>query len=349
MFLGLAASTKYIALLAGAPIAAAVVVLAFRAKAFRKLTGGIVLATLVSSPWYVTNFVRTGDPVYPLGSSLFGGRQYSLEKVATWSRQPGDSWIDVWRDYFLAPQTLDADPGGILFLLILLLGAATAFRRGSPRSLKLGALMMLALWLPFLPLTTAIRYLTPAIGGAMILAGAAIEQTTSRWTTALVALFALRGGMVTAAHNAHFRNALPAAVGIEPEEAYIRRNFPPASLYERAARELPAGARVLAINETRLFRFPRPVTVSRVYDPPLLERYVSGAPNVAEVVRRLRRDGITHLLVTPKPVERGGGPQLDAHETQLVTALARASKIVDREGDLYLLKLPRDRDGTMGR
>ncbi len=351
ILLGLAASIKYTALLACLPIALLIVVAALRARRWRGLAAAIALGAVVASPWYVTNAVRTGNPVYPLATSFFGGAtSHAQSMVESWSREDGKSWRDVWSGYFLAPQTLDEDVGGLLFLAVAAIGVGLATRsKGTP--LRISAVTALAMWAVFLPLTAALRLLLPAVAATLVVAGAAFEQAPRARTAiaVLTILFALRGGLIVAAHNAHFMNPLPAAVGIEEEKDYLARNFPPAALYARLDERLPLEARFLAINEVRLFRFPRPVTAPRVLDPPLLARYIEGAHTAEEVLQRLRRDGVTHLLVAPKPIERGPAPKFSPSAESLFNELLRRSRVIDREGTTVAIELPAStRERTIG-
>ncbi|HKR62659.1 MAG TPA: hypothetical protein VJZ00_02915, partial [Thermoanaerobaculia bacterium] len=319
VLLALSASMKYTALIAGLPLFL---------LAVRKSPRAVLLGVLVLSPWYATNALRTGNPIYPIGEATHP----AAEMVATWS---GESRLDVWTNYFARPQTLDEDVGGLLFLVVAVTGLALARKQRA-------TFVVLAMWVLYLPLTAAMRLLLPAVLATLIVAGAALEQFERKHVAiALVAAFALRGALVAIAHNARFFNPLPAAVGIEDERAYVERNFAPARLFARADTLLPRDARLLAINEVRLFRFPRPVTASRVLDPPLLRRYTSGARDVAEVVRRLRADGITHLLAAARPVERGTGIALTADEDRLTRALLHESRMLHRDGAVALFELPR--------
>ena len=329
--LGLAVSVKYTALIAGLPLFAAIAISLVRARAFRRLALGIALGALVVSPWLITNLVRTGDPIYPLASK----NHPAASVAATWS---GSSWMDVWSAYFLRPKTLDEDAGGLLFLVTGAAGFAAALSR---RELRAAAACGIALWVVHVPLTAAMRLLLPAVVATLVLAGTAFEQLERRRLAMLLAgAFAIRGGIVAAAHNAHFLNPLPAAIGIESERDYIHRTVSAAPLFERADRILPPHARVLAINEVRLFRFPRPVSASRIVDPPLVRRYLAAAATPQIVIERLRRDGFTHVLIATRPVERGAGLRLTREEERLVTATLRMCKVVDREGNTMLLELP---------
>lgn len=342
ILLALAASIKYTALLACLPVAVAIVAAALRARQWRRLAVAVALAAVVASPWFVTNALRTGNPVYPLATSIFGGAATGHQSMAaSWSRVGGKSWGDVWSDYILAPQTLDEDVGGLLFLAVAALGLGLALRAG-PARLRIAAVTALAMWAVFLPFTAAMRLLLPAVAATLVVAGAALEQTTRarRAIAVLAILFALRGGLIVAAHNAHFMNPVPAAVGIEKEEDYLGRNFPPAALYARLDQRLSPDARFLAINEVRLFRFPRPVTAPRAFDPPLLARYLEGARTSDEILQRLRRDGFTHLLLAPKPIERGPVPKFSPRAESLFTDLLRRSRVIDRQGPTLAIELP---------
>ena len=328
--LGLAASIKYTALLVCIPIA---IVMARRA---RPVLIGIALAALIASPWYVTNAIRTGNPVYPLASQFFGGAPHDAQDmVSNWSAAKGQSWIGVWSGYFLAPQTLDEDIGGVLFLAIAILGLTMAFAS----KLRVAAGTALAMWAVFLPMTPAVRLLLPAVAATLIVAGAALEAR-SRIFAIVVALFVARGALVTAAHNAHFMNPLPAAVGIEQEQHYLSTNFPPAALYARIDGAVPRDARFVAINEVRLFRFPRPVSASRVLDPPLLARYIENARSAEEIVARFHADRVTHLLIAPKPIERGPLPHFSPQANRLFNIVIRRSRVIDHEGSTLVLELP---------
>jgi hypothetical protein len=338
LLLGLAASIKYSALLAALPIVALVVAQALRTRAVRPLATGVLLGVIAMSPWYATNAIRTGNPLYPLAGSVFGTGTGALDAHSQWSQDERTTRLATWGDYFLRPQTLDDDVGGVLFLFLAAFAIVAALL---DRTLRPAAIVVLAMWLVFVPFTPAMRLLMPAVAATLLLAGLVLEQ--SRWRRVAIALtlaFAIRGGLVVAAHNAHFLNPLPTAVGIEPEADYVRRNFAPAALYARADAALPPDARVIAINEVRLFRFPRPVRASRFFEPPVLRQYVSGATTPDQLLGRLRGDGVTHLLIALTPVEHGRIVPLGAGGDRLVTGLLRSSRIVDREGPTLLFELP---------
>src|SRR5207244_7201280 len=81
---GLAAGSKLLGLLVPALLGAALLaVLAWRAEPGRRLVrAGLAFGLIVlvaASPWYVRNAVETGNPIYPFGYSVFGGRAWASE------------------------------------------------------------------------------------------------------------------------------------------------------------------------------------------------------------------------------------------------------------------------------
>src|SRR5438034_1375273 len=97
---GFAAGSKLMGLLVPALLGAAVLaVLAWRAEPRRRLAGaGLAFGLVVlvaASPWYVRNAVETGNPIYPFGYSVFGGRYWSSaasEYLADYYRQYQTTW-----------------------------------------------------------------------------------------------------------------------------------------------------------------------------------------------------------------------------------------------------------------
>ena len=339
--LGLAAAIKYSGLLLAIPLAAAAVVIGLRARRIGPLLAGAGAAGLVAAPWYLSNWTRVGNPVYPLLPRLFGGPVEAADRLLNWSASSRQSWAA----YALRPDSLDADLGGGLLLLAFV--GALFYAAATRRHLGIVAVVLsgFGLLLPFAP---SARILLPAAAGACLLVGFAADawrrEAGARWPFALVALTSVRGAVLVAAHNAFFFNPVPCAVGIEKQEDYRARNFPPAPLFERADARLPAGARVLACGESRLFRFPRPTTAPSQADPPALRPFVRSA-RPEEALALLRGGGVTHLLVSLdalRPAKDAGASPLGLSSVERATLswLVEHGQTLDRQGGLLLLGLP---------
>src|SRR5262249_45005129 len=96
IFAGLAGGAKVMGLLIPTLVGIGVLVVLVRRRAGlgrfvgTSLAFGL-LAIVFLSPWYVRNFVDTGDPLYPFGESVFKGRNWSPEAA---------SYLDVYYDYY---------------------------------------------------------------------------------------------------------------------------------------------------------------------------------------------------------------------------------------------------------
>ena len=64
---------------------AACVVAAIRRGRLGALAGGVAAAVLIAAPWYLFNWIRMGNPVYPLLPRLFGGPAGVAERIINWS------------------------------------------------------------------------------------------------------------------------------------------------------------------------------------------------------------------------------------------------------------------------
>jgi len=340
--LGLAAAVKYSGLALSLPLAAAAVVIGIRRRRTSSLLTGMAAALLVAAPWYAFNWMRVGNPVYPLLPSIFGGSRQTAGQIVNWSKSATSSWAL----YIGRPDTVDSDLGGIG--LAIALAAAFVFCARTRRHLGttavvLGGFATLAAFAP-----TA-RILLPPLAGGCLLAGLASEQWRTRggarWPFALAGILALRGAVLIAGHNALFFNPVPCAAGIEKPEEYRRRNFPPDTLFQRVEGKLPANARVLVFGESRLFRFPRSTIASTKVDPPAVTPFLRGSASPNEVFARLRQGGVTNLLVSLDTFRPGpdGAPWrrgLSESELAMLSQTIRICRLLDRQGSLVLLDLP---------
>jgi hypothetical protein len=346
--LALAASIKYSGLLLALPLLAC---LPFRARGGRMLGQrwilGAAAALAILAPWYGANVVAAGNPFYPLLSGVFHGPRAAEGNLLHWASGGRDRGFGTMWHYVIAPDTLDGDIGGlglgVLLGAALIHGFSRRGLRGASAAVAAGA-GALAFFEP------SPRILLPVLAGGCVLASAALADWTRggrrQWVKIGAAALVARGGLLVAGHNALFFNPVPAAVGIESERAYVARHFPPSRLYERAA-ALPENSVVLSVGEPRLFGFPRRSLNSAITDPPAAQPFLANAEAPSEVLRRLRAQRVTHLLVELDWLSRPGtlpsataAIRLTAREERLMRQVIELSTPVDREGPLLLLALP---------
>ncbi len=146
-------------------------ILAFRDRRPRNLLLFLALAALVAGPWYLRNWVRTGNPIFPLEiGGLFPTNPVYTEVMQriVHDRSFGSNHIN----YGLLVETLAVIAGAALAAAAA--GAAKAGRRSI--TLLAALLLTVALWAWSVPWTAgglnySLRVLTPAVALCAVLGG----------------------------------------------------------------------------------------------------------------------------------------------------------------------------------
>ncbi|MDQ2986572.1 MAG: hypothetical protein M3R13_07605, partial [Armatimonadota bacterium] len=97
VFMGIALATKYTAIQTGGALGIAMLIIGAGSKTMASSVRGAVVVggvgLLLASPWYVRNFVNTGNPVYPFFYSVFGGSNWSEANAAAYSASQAEFGI----------------------------------------------------------------------------------------------------------------------------------------------------------------------------------------------------------------------------------------------------------------
>jgi hypothetical protein len=369
--LGIGLGTKHVALLVLTALVVMLIVLlrvsgetlwgALRTGA---LLGAIAL--LLASPWYLRNWVESGNPVFPELYSVFGA--------------PADRWSavsDRGLEEFLAhfgrgrtPWNLFTLPwdmtihaaryGGTLGVLFLILLPGLV-RRGRPRGtgwLLAFAVLYLALWAS--PLSSfQLRHVVPIVPILAVLAAAALAGRPTRGRRG-APVFAVAGVAVllvlnlppfTPLHEAdrsgsdgwltHVVHEVPLAVvvGAEPARSYLAHMVPSYEAWRYANSHLPQDARVLTFSGADHLYSKR----SRISSEATLARPATwGAPRGSEADARaaLERLGITHILFDRRQLDALQPGRLAIAEPDVIKAWYRLLYEDDRFV-LYALQRPR--------
>lgn len=151
-FAGAAVGCKYTCL---APAGLAFLLLArmarpWRDAAGRRAVGAFLLAAMICSvPWFIKSLLYTGNPVYPLAYSVFGGGEWSAEAARFYSQKaaekgaqrgmPGDLSLAPFDTAFYWTQfeAQNPGPGYILVFPWLIAWGVAAWRRW-PRNKSVG-------------------------------------------------------------------------------------------------------------------------------------------------------------------------------------------------------------------
>ena len=326
--LGFAAGTKYTALYHAAPLALlwlgrgagtsapralrrAVLGLAGRAAMV------IAIGAALAGPWYVRNWLHTGNPVYPAFYSVLGGSDWSSEsarKVAEDVRHGAGrdltaaGVLSIPWDLVIHPQRFGALGEAGRGFWIFLLGAGYALlRRPDLRRLGVYAAMVLPFWLAT---SLNLRYILPLLSVVQMLAGVGLAELARRSRPA-ARLVALGCAACVAANLWVFlvteqQVFAPARLlaGATDRDAYLQEivTYYPAARKVNA--ELPQSARLLLVGETRVFYFERPVVASSAYDRAAIVDIVRAGGSVDGALCELSRRGFTHLVYNQPEADR---------------------------------------------
>jgi hypothetical protein len=331
---GLAGGSKVMGLLVPALLGIAVLaVLGWRATPVRRLAavavGFGVLVLLAASPWYVRNAHDTGNPLYPFGYGIFGGRNWSSAASEYLSdyyqqyqnvqavRREGVPYIGVdvvrfpWdltmhSDSFEngARQSMEVSPFALAFAPALLLVRRRRAAVLATAALGLGYAGIIAGGAWAHP-----RYVVPGV--ALVLAAAvpaALALLPPRLFAAAVALTVAGNlALITRLLRPMWPDQVRVAIGRLAPDEFLRRYSPRFVFWERANAEVPATGLVLVLEKIpHPYYIERPFVLGSYLEQGLVDYREVGTPDtLAGVARGL---GVTHVAVDLTGLDAAGDP-----------------------------------------
>ena len=262
---------------------------------------GVGVLTAVG-PWLVRNAVNTGNPVYPLVYSVFGGVDLDAEKDAQWraGHSPDDHDLTQVGRHMVDVAVRSDWMNGLLFALgvpaILLVR-----RNASSRVLVFMSVWMFVTWWA---LTHRIdRFWVPIIPVLAVVAGSAWRLCSSRFWQVVV----LGTAGVCVVFNLGFwriPNLTGFHVGLMDMEK--ARTLPVRADFRQLNLILPDEAKVLMVGEAEVFDADFRVVYNTVFDDSIFEQWTRDVATNAstyemkpasEVLDMLRHENVTHVVV----------------------------------------------------
>ncbi|MBC7966337.1 MAG: hypothetical protein H7Z17_10495 [Fuerstia sp.] len=256
------------------------------------------------APWLLKNLAETGNPVYPLAYSVFGGSEWSPEMDARWKPAHAASEHHLSRilEHILGAAVYNKWTSGLLFALAV--PSVLLWRRVKTIPVILcliiwGFATWWALthridrfWIPLIPL------LSLAAGATWLISASKIWKSFLLTVIAAVTLFNVRfcGLALVGFH-----------VGLMDLDAARQTTIRDDIRYLNEA--LPTDARVLMVGEAEVFDATFPLAYNTVFDECLFEVWttlpVDNQRPVTErrmlppqqTLQKLREHRITHILV----------------------------------------------------
>ena len=259
---------------------------------------------IVMTPWLLRNLADTGNPVYPLGYSVFGGKEWSPEMNARWkpAHAPSEHHLVEIPRHFLDAAVRNTWTSGLLFSLGI--PAVLLWRR----LVSIRILICLITWEFFTwwALTHRIdRFWIPVIP-LMSVAAASCWLLSERkiWRIFLGAM--LSAGTL---YNVYFCGLALVGFHVGLMDLDAARQLVIRSDVRALNQSLPSQAKALMVGDAEVFDAVFPLVYSTVFDDCLFEEWTSDPADArlpvrdrrmlpdAEIRSRLAAEGITHVVV----------------------------------------------------
>jgi len=332
------------------------------AQALRSALLAVGVAVVLAAPWYVRNWARTGNPVFPFYMNILGGHapgwdaprsfldQMLNARYGGYPKTPWDYLVVPFRASLAAQAEIPRDFDGVLGISFLfglpLLWIAIRRRRLEPEE-KIAAALAGAFFLFWLFSSEQLRYLLPALP-ALALALGASAACLGRRVRLLLAATAVPGILVIAAWFCR-QAPLPVVVGAEPVSAYLKRKVDHYAMYEAANRTLPADALVWLINlRGDTYYLQRAYFYDFRIEDYTLVSWVRASGTMEELRDRVRRAGITHVLARTDVlcdyarspvVDENRPPEENARKFEMLRSFLLQGAVLRREGPFVLVRV----------
>lgn len=299
----------------------------------------LLAAALISSPWYLRNWMLTGTPLYPLpltGSTppnpLLSSLMRYYGEMFGIGRFGAKEWLEIGYDLIL---------GGSVALVAGIAYLATQGRRLLPYTLSI--LLVAFLWLWSIGKTSggviySLRVLAPALAVTAVIAGKALADMGKRgwlkhgvWLLLPALLWSILSALAYPQSPSHLGEAILTTKGEAPEFCAANREF----AARLTAGAIPAGGILtdspyLALVLTRETGF-RPVIIWSSEVSALLDAKGT-APQTAAA---LRQRGIRYVAMNRSSIHNDFLFRLP-----LYNKLVTSGKVVVTDGDWALFDLP---------
>ncbi|HRP64102.1 MAG TPA: hypothetical protein PK400_12455, partial [Phycisphaerales bacterium] len=297
---------------------------------------GLIAALLVLSPWLVSNFAESGNPVFPFAAERLGSGHWTAEQVATWNagHQPQhfiaarltEAWHQLGRFGIGQPPATE-ERWHAQWSVLPWLGAAAILslllaRKHRRIGIQLGIIIVIQLlfWMSFTHIKS--RFMLPmavpaAIAGAVaigLLREAVIAANSKRaWRMDLLlaAVLLLWCAVPVWVYSNQVQQMPALAVG--NAHAWSGHISDPSTLRKAAElravvylnTQLATDARVLFIGEAAPFYYRCRFTYSTTWDRGPISRLLREHSNdIQAISESLRSKGYTHVLVSPSMLVR---------------------------------------------
>lgn len=322
------------------------------APALRDLSLYIFVTLLFSAPFYIKNWILTGNPFYPFLYGMFGGRGWETEQARLYDAMV--LYVGMGRrmiDYLLLPWNLSIHAqldtmqfDGLVSPLFLLVLPFLAGMRRIQTTTKFIMVYCLLIFMFWASASQQLRFLIPIFPLLALLSGTVLTYYRERKGVMLFLSAAVAGCLIFNGYHdlQDFRRYGPARVvcGLESRDAYLERNLPPYRMYRYVNTELPPDARVYLIYmKNWTFLCNRECYSDYMFEYYTLQKILASSSKPDEVYRKIKEMGFTHVMFDVNYIT-GEKSMLTPEEMALFTAFqGKCLTLLKNDRAYYLYRL----------
>ena len=269
----------------------------------------VLSALVVGSPFYIKNWILTGNPLYPFLYPIFGGtgwdmelsRQYDLFlKNLGMGRGLFNYLLLPWNVSFYAKMNSPVFDGilGPLFILTLPFAAWT---KNTPAALKIAMVYCGITFLFWIASVHQIRYLIPIFPFLAIMVGYILGYFRShRWVFSLLLMFIVVGLGFNGYHifkDFQVISPIKVVTGRESRNTFLNRMLPAYSIFQYINTHLPEDSKIFFIYmKNPGYLCDRPYYSDSVMESHTMEKILSSATSPEQVYLDLKNREFTCIL-----------------------------------------------------
>lgn len=355
VFTGLSVATKYSALLL--PVIGCLGILCISRsqqisnRETLRLLGLYILSTLVvGSPFYIKNWILTGNPLYPFLYEIFGGigwdtdqaRQYDLFlRNLGMGRGLVDYLLLPWNLSFHAKMNSPVFDGILGPIFILTLPFAIGIRN-IPNTLKMTVVYCGLTFLFWAANVHQIRYLMPIFPFLAIMTGYILgyyrhhRAIFCMLLVFIVASLGFNGYHIIKDFQAI--NPIPVLTGRENRDAFLHRTIPAYGMFKYINTHLPENSRIFFIYmKGQGYLCDRSYYTDSMIESHTMDKILSGATTPGQVYQELKNRGFTHILYDILYVLGDRSPFSERNRDLFIAFQSRHLELVKTSKERYYL------------
>ncbi|MFB3925504.1 MAG: ArnT family glycosyltransferase [Syntrophales bacterium] len=279
-------------------------------RAFQKVGAYAVITLLSASPFYVKNWVLTGNPFYPFLFGIFGAKGWEPEQARLYDLFVHNLGMGRgFLDYLLLPWNLSFHSqmdsprfDGIMGPLFIFTIPFVAGVRKLETPYRIMMVYCAVIFLFWASSAQQIRYLIPVFPFLAILTGVILTYYKRKNKTIFgILVILITAGLIFNGYyiTRHFSQIAPAGVafGLESRDAFLDRRISCYPMLRFINRHLPPDSKILMVYMKNYgFLCDRNFYSDSIFEYYTLQKILSHAHSAADIRKELRERKFTHIL-----------------------------------------------------